>query len=112
MGQLRSFVTQADERLDTLEAGTPRTQSITLAASGWASGSGDDNYPYQYRLTVDGVTTATRADVVLDAASAAAAAESGMSTVTETTTGIVILRAAEAPTAALSGTLYITESPR
>ena len=112
LGQLKTFAAQADARLDALEAGTPRGQSVMLAASGWTNDSGDDNYPYQYKLAVDGITTASRADIVLDAASAAAASESGVSTVTETTAGTVILRAREAPTAALTGTLYVTKSPR
>ena len=112
LAQMRTFVQQADKRLDALEAGTPRGQAVTFAVSGWTNDSGDANYPYQYKLTVDGITTASRADIVLDAASAEAASESGVSTVTETAANTVILRARTAPTSALSGTLYITKTPR
>ena len=112
LAQHKAFAKKVDTRLDALEAGTPRRQDVTFAASGWTNDSGDANYPYQYKLTVDGITSASRADVVLDAASVDVASESGVSTTTETAANTVILRARTAPTAALSGTLYITKMPR
>lgn len=112
LAQHKAFAKRVDTRLDALEAGTPRGQVVTFAASGWTNDSGDANYPYQYKLTVDGITSASRADIVLDAASAEAASESGVSTTTETAANTVILRARTAPTTALTGTLYITKTPR
>ena len=104
------FVEKADVRLDDLEANNPKGQSLTLAQGSWTNDSGDTNYPYQYRLTVAGITTASRADVVLDAASVAVASDCGVCAVCETTADTVIFKSRTAPTADLTGLIYITRS--
>lgn len=108
--QLLELARQADERLDALEATTPDAQDMTLASTGWTNDSGDADYPYQYRLTVDGVTTASRADAVLDAGSVAAASGCGVCAVSETDTNTVIFKSRTAPTVNLTGTLYVTKT--
>ncbi len=111
MAQLQEFASRADGRLDALEAGVPVGMEMTLAANGWTNNSGDANYPYQYRLTVDGITAASRADAVLDAGSVAAASVCGVCAVSETADNTVIFKSRTAPTANLTGTLYITKTP-
>lgn len=111
LAQLREFAERADNRLDVLEAGTPKGYALTLAANGWTNDSGDANYPYRYKLTVDGITAASRADAVLDAGSVAVASECGVCAVSETAQNTVIFKSRTAPTADLTGTLYITKTP-
>lgn len=108
--QLRDFAQKADERLDDLEASRPVGRALLLASGGWTQDSGDENYPYRYVLAAEGVTAASRADAVLDAASAAAAAESGVCAATETEDGAVIFKSETAPAADLTGVLYITKT--
>ena len=111
LAQFRDFVERADDRLDVLEAGTPKGYAMTLAANGWTNDSGDASYPYRYQLTVDGITAASRADAVLDAGSVAVASECGVCAVSETAQNTVIFKSRTAPTADLTGTLYITKTP-
>ena len=103
---------QVDKRLDALEAGTPKVMALTLASGGWTEDSGDENYPFQYKLTVAGVTDASRADAVLDAGSVALASDCGVCAVSETATNTVIFKSRTAPTADLTGSLYITKTVR
>ena len=109
-GQFYDFVKLADERLDNLELKIPKHQALTLLKGKWTNNFGDANYPYQYRLTVDGITTASRADVVLDAASVAVASDCGVCAVSETVANTVIFKSRTAPTADLTGFLYITKA--
>lgn len=110
LAQLQQFAKKADERLDDLEANSPRGMALTLSAGGWTEDSGDANYPYRYVLAVTGVTEASRADAVLDPASVAAATVCGVCVVTETGEGTVIFKSYEAPGADLTGRLYITKT--
>lgn len=107
-----AFVKKADERLDRLEAGTPIKQSLTLSADGWTNDSGDEEYPYQYRLGVVGVTEASVANATLDEASQELAGTCGLSDETQTEAGIVVFKSAAAPSGDLTGVLDITLTPR
>ena len=104
-----NFVKRADKRLDDLEAGRPKAQALKLYSANWTDGSGDENYPYQYRLAVDGVTAASRADAIFDKASVDAAASSGVRSATDTAGNAVIFTSRTAPTVDLTGVLYITK---
>ena len=104
------FVKRADKRLDDLEASRPKAQALTLYSANWTDGSGDENYPYQYVLTVDGVTEASRADAYFDKASVDAAAASGVSAETNTAEDAVIFTSRTAPTVNLTGVLYVTKT--
>lgn len=108
--QLREFAERADERLDKLEGKEVKAYDLTLAQSGWTNNSGDTNFPYQYVLTVEGVTTASRADAVLDDASIVVASASGMSAACNTAANAVVFKSYTAPTADLTGKLYITKN--
>lgn len=110
LGQLLDFAQKADERLDALEGNRAKGQAVTLASGSWTNNSGDTKYPYQYRLTVTGVTTASRADLVLDDASAALAASAGMSAATNTAANTVIFKSRTAPGSNLTGTLYVAKA--
>lgn len=105
--QLRGFAKQADERLDRLELNMSKGQDMTLAQSAWTNNSGDENFPYQYVLSVEGVTTASRADAVLDAGSIVVASACGMCAACDTADGSVVFKSYTAPTADLTGKLYI-----
>lgn len=108
--QLQEFAERADERIDALEGNSPKGRAMTLASGGWTNDSGDANYPYQYKLTVEGVTSASRADAVLDDTSVAVAAACGVCPTTTTAANTVIFKSNTAPTAALTGVLYIRKT--
>lgn len=108
--QMLDFAQKADKRLDALEANATQKQDLTLAASGWTDDSGDTKYPYQYILTVTGVTTASKADAVLDDASVEVASECGVHPNTNTGADTVIFKSKTAPADALTGVLYIKKN--
>lgn len=108
--QLRELAIRADKRLDKLEENRAKGQAMTLGADGWARNSGDDNFPYQYILTAEGTTSASRADAVLDTASIMVAARCGMCATTETGENAVIFKSYEKPTSALTGVVYIRKT--
>ena len=105
--QLTDFARRADERLDALEANADKSQDLSLDASGWTNDSGSTKYPYQYKLTVEGVTEASRADAVLDEAGEDVADDCGLCAECDTAANTVIFRCRTAPTAAVTGVLYI-----
>lgn len=100
---------EALEEMDQAKANSSVIQAFSLKTSGWTADSSVAAYPYRYTLAVSGVTASTRADVVLDAASAMIAADSQMCPVTETTSGSVICRSVTVPSGTLSGQLYLTQ---
>lgn len=108
--QLQDFAGRADKRLDALEANSPKAQDLILRSDGWTNDSGDENYPYQYKLTIEGVTTASRADAEFDDASLTVATACGVDVRTKTAANAVIFKSFTLPTANLTGTLYITKN--
>lgn len=106
--QLENFAERADERLDALELNATKSYTLTIPANGWTNDSGDAEFPYQCKLTVDGVTSASRADAVLDSGSVAIASDCGVCAASETADNTVIFTSRTAPTASLTGVLYIT----
>lgn len=107
---LLEFAQKADARLDVVEMNMPLRQDVTIPAIGWTNDSGDTIYPYQNRLTIAGITTASRTDVILDAASVAVASDCGVCAVCETAANTVIFKSRTAPTADLTGLIYITRT--
>ena len=103
------FVKTADKRIDDLEASRPKAQELTLYRSKWTSGSGDEKHPYQYRLAVEGVTEASRADALFDKASVITASASGVCAATDTVENAVVFTSRTAPTVDLTGVLYVTK---
>lgn len=83
-------------------------QEFTLEVTGWTEDNSVAAYPYKYVFAAEGVTVNSRADAVLDAASADIAANCQMSTTSETAEGSVIFRSRTRPASAISGQLYIT----
>lgn len=82
-------------------------QDMTLAQNGWTNDSGDENFPFKYVLSVEGVTTASRADAVLDAGSIVVASACGMCAACDTAEGSVVFKSYTVPAADLTGKLYI-----
>lgn len=105
--QLQEFAERADERLDRLELNLEKGQDMTISKSGWTSDSGDENFPYQYVLSVEGVTAASRANAVLDDGSVVVASACGMCAACNTADGTVVFKSYTVPTADLTGKLYI-----
>lgn len=105
--QLQDLAERADQRLDRLERNLSKGQDMTLARSGWTNDSGDENFPYQYVLSVEGVSAASRADAVLDAGSIVVASACGMCAVCDTVEGSVVFKSCTVPTTDLTGKLYI-----
>lgn len=96
--------------LDSTKAYIAVSKDFTLAANSWAEDrAGSAVYPYKYELTLSGVTSDVRADIIFDHASAYAAGNCGMSPVSSTTTNKIILRSANIPAQALTGTVYLTK---
>lgn len=108
--QLADLAKRTDARLDALEANADKKQALNLEVSGWTNESGSEKYPYQYKLTVEGVTDASRADAVLDDAGEIAAADCGLCAGCDTAADTVIFTCRRAPTAAVTGTLYIKKN--
>lgn len=107
LGQFTDFAEQVDNRLDALEANADKQQELNLKADGWTNDSGSTKYPYQYKLTVEGVTVDSRADAVLDDNGEEVAAGCGVCAACDTAANTVIFRSRRAPTAAITGILYI-----
>ena len=107
--QFAAFAQKVDTRLDSLEGNRAKGHPMTISASGWTNDSGDANYPYQYKLTVAGVTDASRADAVLDAGSVVTATACGVCAVCKTAANTVIFTSRTAPTGNLTGVLYIAK---
>lgn len=95
---------------DALEANMSKGRELTIAKGGWTNDSGDVNFPYQYVLSVEGVTTASRADAVLDAGSIVVASACGMCSACDTVEGSVVFKSYTAPTANLTGKLYVKKT--
>lgn len=110
MEQLADFADKADKRLDALELNADKSLDLNLAADGWTNDSGSTKYPYQYKLTVEGVTEASRADAVLDEAGEEVADDCGLCAECETAANAVIFKSRTAPTAAVTGVLYIKKN--
>lgn len=108
--QLKEFAKRADKRLDDLEENRPKGRDMTLSTNGWTMESGDTNFPYQYILTAEGTTEASRADAVLDSESIVTAISCGLCATTETAENAVIFKSYEKPTTALTGVLYIRKT--
>lgn len=105
---LRELAERTDKRLDALEENMTQRLELSILQSGWTNDSGDAKFPYQYVLTVDGVTADTVANAVLDEAGVAAASACGVCAACRTAAGVVVFKSYEVPAADLNGVLYIT----
>lgn len=111
LGDLLVLAEQTDKRLDKLEVCAPVRLAVTLSSGGWSDDSGDADYPYQYRLTVKGVTDASIAHAGFDNTNRALAASAGLYNLIQTATDTVIFYAVTAPTSDLTGWLDVTYVP-
>lgn len=110
--QLTAVLSEVGECIDTLDSTKAYIDvkiDTTLAIASWVSDASVASHPYKYTLALGGVTPDTRADLVLNTASAAAAGDCGMSPSCETISGGVVFRSKTVPAVALSGQLYITQ---
>lgn len=64
--------------MDAEKANKPETVSITLLASGWASGSGLERWPYYYDIANENISEADTVDLRPLPASAGTAATCGL----------------------------------
>ena len=103
VNEVLTGIGEAISTLDSTKAYIAVSKDFTLTASAWVEDtSGSEVYPWKYE-TVD-----VRADVVFDHASAYAAGNCGVSSVSSTAENKVILRSSAKPTVNLTGTLYLT----
>jgi len=102
-------VTQVSEKEISLGAVVHPHGACTIPTSGWSSDS-TAGFPCYYDLAVRGVTADDRADVLIPAAGASAAAACGLCPATETLAGKIRLRAASAPTSAISAMYWISKA--
>ena len=109
VNEVLTGIGEAISTLDSTKAYIAVSKDFTLTASAWVEDtSGSEVYPWKYELALTGVTVDVRADVVFDHASAYAAGNCGVSSVSSTAENKVILRSSAKPTVNLTGTLYLT----
>ncbi|HIS45117.1 MAG TPA: hypothetical protein IAB47_07105 [Candidatus Scatomorpha merdigallinarum] len=92
--------------MDTEKADKPEAVSITLLASGWASGSGLERWPYYYDIVDESITEADTVNLWPLPASAGIAATCGLSAY-QTSVGKLRLLSRLAPQADISAEYYI-----
>ena len=108
-GDTATFIYSTYYRLISIDRDNDTTHSksnFTLSAANWTSGSGITEYPYKYTLTVSGVTADHVVMAVLDAASAAATAKCGMSSINNSAANTVTFYSRRKLAVDLTGTLY------
>ena len=94
------------EAMDAVKANKPESVSITLLASGWASGSGLERWPYYYDISNENITEADYAAVTILPDSAGAALSYGLGPY-QTTAGKLRLLSKLAPGTDISAEYYI-----
>jgi len=106
--QARSAFTIIKAIMDGLAGYIPEPKSVSIAANGWQTDSNNTIYPAYQNITVSGVTTDDRVDIVFDESLADTLMTCGVSPVaTVTAANTVRVRAVTAPTVALTGTAWI-----
>ena len=82
--------------------------NISIAANGWLTDSNNTVYPKYQDITISGVTTDDRVDIVFDESLADTLMTCGVSPVTTVTAANTVrVRAVTAPSVALTGTAWI-----
>lgn len=94
------------EEMDAIKANKPETVSITLQASGWASGSGLERWPYYYDITDENITEADTVNLRPLPDSSGTAATCGLSAY-QTSVGKLRLFSRLIPQADISAEYYI-----
>ena len=108
-------VTAAQQEIVEIKADKPTATPLTIPAGGWAiekAVEGDEEteeaYPCYYDVTVAGVTTKDRADIIVARSSMEAALACGLCPTTETLAGKIRLRAVRQPTQDMAAEYWIS----
>lgn len=104
--ELAAATVDTFEEMDAKKANKPETVSITLLASGWASGSGLERWPYYYDIIDENITEADTVNLWPLPAGAGTAATCGLSAY-RTSAGKLRLFSRLAPQADISAEYYI-----
>ena len=105
--QLRGVLARIKAILDGLADYISDERTVTLPVANWQTDNNAE-YPAYQDITVSGITTDDRADVIFDENVFEAAATCGVSSVsTVTAANTVRIRAVEAPEVALTATVWI-----
>ena len=105
--QSRNAFTLIKSIMDGLAGYIPEPRSVSLPANSWATDN-DTTYPAYQDITISGITTDDRADIVFSDGLADTLMNCGVSPVsTVTAANTVRVRAVTAPTVALTGTAWI-----
>lgn len=99
-------VTEALEEMETTKADKPKSEPLTIPATGWVE---DDTagYPNYVDIPVQGVTSADWVAVVIEVESQALAASCKMCRTCESLDGYIRIRAGTVPTAAIQAVYWI-----
>ena len=107
LAQARSALTTIKAIMDGLAGYIPEPKSVSLPANSWSTDS-NTVYPKYQDITVSGITTDDRADIVFDDSLADIIMTCGVSPVTTVTAANTVrVRAVTAPSVALTGTAWI-----
>ena len=102
---LRSEVNEYTDTVAAKKADKPVNAFVLIGTENWES---DDNeFPYYYNITIEGVTSADRADVFFAADSEEAAKKCGFGAEITTSDGTVKIRAKHIPETVLSANVQI-----
>lgn len=104
--ELAAATVDTFEEMDAKKANKPETVSITLLASGWASGSGLERWPYYYDITDENITEVDTVNLRPLPASAGTAATCVLSAY-QTSAGKLRLFSRLAPQADIGAEYYI-----
>ena len=95
-------VVAALKEMEAAKADKYSATTATISTSGWVNNTSVAAYPYYYDISVSGVTTNDRADIVIAQTSLATAKACGLCATSETLAGKIRIRAAKTPTTSIS----------
>ena len=108
LSQIKRGFTLIKAIMDGLAGYIPEPKSVSIAANGWQTDNNNSIYPAYQDITISGVTTDDRVDIVFDEILADTLLTCGVSPVTTVTAANTVrVRAVTAPSIALTGTAWI-----
>ena len=106
--QLEETMTAGKAIMDGLAGYIPEKKTVTLPVANWQTDANNEDYPVYQDVTVSGITTDDRADIVFSEALIDTVAECGVSPITTVTAANTVrVRAVAAPETALTATAWI-----
>ncbi len=105
MAKIAAATVNALKEIDAEKLDKAVTLSAEIPANSWNSGSGD--YPYYSDISIPGITTSDRADIVISPGSIKTAQQVGICPFTETLGDAVRIRAEKQPNTSITAEIWI-----